>query len=160
ACGETPADKNIYGIDIGADWYRVKGLEIAGANDSGILVQGAHDFVENCVVHDSEDTGVLINSSSGFTGSGTYATLLNADSHHNHDERCDGANADGFGAKKGTGVGNVFDGCRAWDNADDGYDFFAWTSPITVKNSWAFNQGATTAGAQSNGNGFKMGGDN
>jgi hypothetical protein len=158
ACGADPADKNIYGIDIGADWYRVKGIEVAAANDSGILVQGAHDFVENCAVHDAEDTGVLINSSSGYTGSGTYATITNVDSYHNHDERCDGANADGFGAKKGTGVGNVFDGCRSWDNSDDGYDLFAWTSPVTIKNSWAFNMGATTAGSQSNGNGFKMGG--
>jgi hypothetical protein len=158
ACGANPVDKNIYGIDMGADWYRVKGLEIAGANDSGILVQGAHDFVENCAVHDAEDTGVLVNSSSGFTGSGSYATILNVDSYHNHDERCQGANADGFGVKKGTGEGNVFDGCRSWDNSDDGYDLFAWTSPVTIKNSWAFNQGATTAGAQSNGNGFKMGG--
>ncbi len=81
------------------------------------------------------------------------------DSYHNHDERCDGANADAFGAKKGTGVGNVFDGCRSWDNSDDGYDLFAWTSPVTIKNSWAFNMGATTAGSQSNGNGFKMGGN-
>ncbi|HVV49678.1 MAG TPA: right-handed parallel beta-helix repeat-containing protein, partial [Polyangia bacterium] len=159
ACGDDPADKNIYGVDIGADWYRVSGLEISGANDSGILVQGAHDFVENCAVHDSEDTGVLISSSSGYTGSGTYATITDVDSYHNHDERCDGANADGFGAKKGSGVGNVFDGCRSWDNSDDGYDFFAWTDPVTVKNSWAFNMGATTAGSQSNGNGFKMGGD-
>jgi hypothetical protein len=159
ACGADPADKNIYGIDMGADWYRVKGIEVSSSNDSGILVQGAHDFVENCAVHDAEDTGVLVNSSSGYTGSGTYATITNVDSYHNHDERCDGANADGFGVKKGTGVGNVLDGCRAWDNSDDGYDLFAWTSPVTIKNSWAFNQGATTAGTQSNGNGFKLGGD-
>ena len=158
-CGDSPVDKNIYGVDIGSDWTRVQGLEVSGANDTGILVQGAHDFVDNCVVHDAEDTGVLISSSSGFTGSGTYATITNTDSYHNHDERCEGANADGFGAKKGGGAGNVFDGCRSWDNADDGYDFYAWTDPVTVKNSWAFNMGATTAGAQSNGNGFKMGGN-
>jgi hypothetical protein len=159
ACGDKPTDKNQYGIDIGADWYRVKGLEIENSNDTGILVQGAHDFVENCVVHDAEDTGVQISSSSGFTGSGSNNTILNTDSYHNHDERCNGANADGFGAKKGSGVGNVFDGCRSWDNADDGWDFFAWTDPVTVKNSWAFNMGATDSGSESNGNGFKMGGN-
>jgi hypothetical protein len=159
ACGDNPSDKNIFGIDMGADWYRVKGLEVSGANDTGIFVQGAHDFVELCAVHDSEDTGIQIDSNSGFTGSGTYATILNTDSYHNHDERCNGANADGFGVKEGSGVGNVFDGCRSWDNADDGWDFYGWASPITVKNSWAFNQGATTAGSESNGNGFKMGGN-
>ncbi len=159
ACGDKPADKNIYGIDMGADWYRVKGIEVNGANDTGILVQGSHDFVENCDVHDSADTGIKISSSSGYTGSGTFNTILNCDSHHNNDPQCMGANADGFGAKEGTGEGNLFDGCRSWDNADDGWDFYGWTSPVTVKNSWAFNMGATTAGTMSNGNGFKMGGN-
>jgi hypothetical protein len=159
ACGVEPTDKNQYGIDIGADYYKVQGIEVANANDSGILIQGAHDTVQDCDVHDSGDTGILISSSSGYTGSGTNETILNCDSHHNDDTQCDGSNADGFGAKKGTGTGNVFNGCRSWDNADDGFDFFAWTSPVTVKNSWAFGQGQDTAGTGSNGNGFKMGGD-
>jgi hypothetical protein len=159
ACGVEPTDKNQYGIDIGADYYKVQGLEITGANDSGILIQGAHDTVQDCDVHDSADTGILISSSSGYTGSGTFETILNCDSHHNNDTQCDGSNADGFGAKKGTGTGNVFNGCRSWDNSDDGFDFYAWTSPVTVKSSWAFGEGQTTAGTGSNGNGFKMGGD-
>jgi pectate disaccharide-lyase len=157
-CEMPPADKNIYGIDMGADWYRLKNLEIANSNDTCVLVQGAHDFVENCAVHGCGDTGVLINSSSGYTGSGSYETILNVDSYQNADPPCNGANADGFGAKKGSGAGNVFDGCRSWDNADDGFDLFAWTDPVTIKNSWAFNQGATYSGSASNGNGFKMGG--
>ena len=159
ACGVEPSDKNQYGIDIGADYYKVQGLEITGANDSGILLQGAHDTVQNCDVHDSADTGILISSSSGYTGSGTYETILDCDSHHNDDTQCDGSNADGFGAKKGSGVGNVFDGCRSWDNSDDGFDFYAWTDVVTVKSSWAFGEGGSTAGTGSNGNGFKMGGD-
>lgn len=83
---------------------------------------------------------------------------MNCDSHQNADVACQGANADGFCAKEGQGAGNVFDGCRSWDNADDGIDLFAWPDPITVKNSWMFGMGATTAGSMSNGNGFKMGG--
>lgn len=159
ACGVAPADKNRAGVDMGADWYRIKGLEIKGSNDSGVLVQGAHDFVELCAIHDNADTGLQISSGSGFAGSGTNNTILNSDSYHNTDPQCMGANADGFGAKEGVGAGNSFDGCRAWDNADDGWDFFGWASPISVKNSWAFNQGATTAQSMSNGNGFKMGGN-
>jgi len=107
SCGESPADKNEFGIDIGSDSTRVKGIEVANANDTGILVQGSHDFVENCDVHDSADTGIKISSSSGFTGSGTFNTILNCDSHHNNDPQCNGANADGFGAKDGGGDGNV-----------------------------------------------------
>ncbi len=40
ACGVEPTDKNQYGIDIGADYYKVQGLEVTGANDSGILDPG------------------------------------------------------------------------------------------------------------------------
>jgi len=66
-----------------------------------------------------------------------------------------GENADGYGAKENTGAGNVFRGCRSWDNADDGWDFYGWSSPITVDNCWAINQTATIHGSNSDGNGFK-----
>jgi hypothetical protein len=54
----------------------------------------------------------------------------------------------------------VFRGCRSWDNADDGWDFYGWASPITVDNCWAINQTATVSGSNSDGNGFKLGGNN
>ena len=146
------------GIDVVSDYYKIQGLEIRNSNGWGISVQGMHDVIEGLDVHDNGDCGISIRSGSGFTGSGSFNTILNCDSHHNADVACNGANADGLCAKEGTGAGNVFDGCRTYDNADDGLDFFAWPDPITVRNSWAFGQGATTAGTMSNGNGFKMGG--
>jgi hypothetical protein len=140
---------------------------VTKAADSGIHVTGSHDIVEQCIVHDCQDTGILIATAQTGTpavtipDSGSYNTILNCDSYHNNDTATNGANADGFGAKKpdtgADGAGNVFDGCRSWDNADDGFDFFGWISPVEVKNSWAFNMGGTTAGGGSNGNGFKMG---
>jgi hypothetical protein len=162
SCGADPSDGNLGGITINADYVTLKNLEVKGANDNGIKVQGAHGRVEQCVVHANADCGIQISDGSGYTGSGTNNTILNCDAYQNNDTQCNGANADGFCAKEnGTdaGAGNVFDGCRSWDNADDGFDFYAWTFPVTVKNSWAFNMGGTTAGTGSNGNGFKMGGD-
>ena len=162
SCGADPSDGNLGGITINADYVTLKNLEVKGANDNGIKVQGAHGRVEQCVVHANADCGIQISDGSGYTGSGTNNTVINCDSYQNNDTQCNGANADGFCAKENStdgGAGNVFDGCRSWDNADDGFDFYAWTFPVTVKNSWAFNMGGTTAGTGSNGNGFKMGGD-
>ena len=163
SAGTLAADQtNHGGVDLSADYYVFKGFEVKNANGWGISVQGQHIVVQDCDVHNNGDCGISIRAGSGYTNSGMNNTILNCDSHQNADAPCNGANADGFCAKENsatTGSGNVFDGCRSWDNADDGFDLYGWTSPVTVKNSWAFNMGATTAGSGSNGNGFKMGGD-
>ena len=111
-------------------------------------------------MHNNGDCGISIRSGSGIATSGSFNTVLNCDSHQNADTACQGANADGLCAKEGQGAGNVFDGCRSWDNADDGIDLFAWPDPITVQelagcSAWARPPPAS----MSNGNGFKMGGN-
>jgi pectate disaccharide-lyase len=161
SCGQDPDDDNQRGIDLGADYFHIKGLEVMGSNDNCIIVQGSHNIVENCVVHDCADFGIAIGSGSGYTGSGTYNTIINCDSYHNYDPQCKGENADGFGAKKGSGDGNVFRGCRAWSDSDDGWDFYGWTSSISIENCWAFNIAMESAyvGSNSDGNGFKLGSD-
>ena len=75
-------------------------------------------------------------------------------------------NADGFAAKLTCGEGNVFDGCMAYNNSDDGWDLFAKaaTGPIgivTIQNCVAFRNGFTEFGegyGNCDGNGFKLGG--
>ena len=64
-------------------------------------------------------------------------------------------------------MGNVFDGCVAAYNADDGWDLFARGAAIgavTVKNSVAFKNGFDIVDGKEvnagNGNGFKLGGGN
>ncbi len=153
-------DQNNHGgIDLISDYYKIQGLEIKNSNGWGISLQGSHSVVQDLDVHDNGDCGISIRSGSGIATSGSFNTVLNCDTHHNDDTACQGANADGLCAKEGQGAGNVFDGCRSWDNADDGVDLFAWPDPVTVRNSWMFGMGATTAGSMSNGNGFKMGGN-
>jgi hypothetical protein len=72
-----------------------------------------------------------------------------------------GESADGFGCHVSAGeTGNVFRGCRAWWNADDGYDFINSFAACTVEHSWAWYNGyrpGTMTGI-GNGNGFKSGG--
>lgn len=92
---------------------------------------------------------------------------MNCSSYLNADKGYE--DADGFAAKLTVGQGNVFDGCIAAYNADDGWDLFAKVQSgsigvVTIQNCVAFKNGyildengrEINAG---NGNGFKMGGD-
>jgi hypothetical protein len=49
--------------------------------------------------------------------------------------------ADGFGAKFEVGPGNVFRGCRVWENADDGFDLWKAPFPVGIENCVAFRNG-------------------
>jgi len=72
-----------------------------------------------------------------------------------------GESADGFGCHVSAGeTGNVFRGCRAWWNSDDGYDFINAFAACTVESSWAWYNGYLpgTLTGSGNGNGFKGGG--
>jgi pectate disaccharide-lyase len=162
AAGDDPENTD-RGIKVNADWTLVKGFEVTRANDNGIHIQGANNVVENCVVHDNDDTGIQIgvNTSAASGTSGINNTVRNCDSYRNYDAVNGGENADGFGMKEAVGAGNKFIGCRAWENADDGYDFFAWLSPVMLQDCWALRNAmnASTTGSNSDGNGFKLGGD-
>ena len=156
-CGANPDNKG--GLTINAHYVTVKNLIIQNANDNGILVQGTEGLVENVLTRGCADTGIQISSGGEYEGTGTNNTILNCDSHSNYDVQCEGENADGFAIKEGTGTGNAFIGCRAWDNTDDGFDLYAWTSPVRIENSWAFDQCASNEDSGSDCNGFKLGGD-
>jgi hypothetical protein len=158
-CNENPDDGNRGAITINAHYVTLKNVVVRGANDSGIEVQGIEGIIENVLTYENADTGIIISSGDPFTPQARNNVVRNCDSHTNNDSQCDGENADGFAIKEGTGTGNAFTGCRAWNNADDGFDFFAWTSPVRLENSWAFDQTRTTGGSGSDGNGFKLGGD-
>lgn len=159
ACNANPSDGNRCGISVNAHYVTIKNLIVRGANDSGIEMQGIEGILENVVTYENADTGVFIHSGDPFTPQAKNNVVRNCDSYANNDVQCDGENADGFAIKEGTGTGNAFIGCRAWNNGDDGYDFFAWTSPVRLENSWAMDQTRTTGGSESDGNGFKLGGD-
>ena len=68
---------------------------------------------------------------------------------------------DGFGCHvRKQDTGNVFRGCRAWCNSDDGFDLINCYAPVTFDHCWAMYSGykdeqTSTPG---DGNGFKAGG--
>lgn len=145
-------------LDFRRNYWHVRGIEVRNAPDSGIFIGGLGNIIEGCVVRDSGNDGIILGST---TIKATNALILNCDSFRNYGGG-DGNNGDGFGAKAGCGPGNVFIGCRAWNNADDGWDCYQNNENVVISNCWAFANGLNLWGYtgtwSGNGNGFKLGG--
>lgn len=156
------------GILLAGNHWHLKGLEITGAPDNGIKLEGSHNVIENCVLHHNGDTGLQIGLTKKSMNDGSLVCsnfVLNCDSFRNFDPQTKGENADGFACKLYPGPGNRFAGCRAWENADDGWDLFMATYAVTIDNCWAWHNGDPALFPQmssynGDGNGFKLGGQN
>ncbi|MBN1889589.1 MAG: right-handed parallel beta-helix repeat-containing protein [Thermoflexales bacterium] len=164
----TPRGPFARGFLITGNFWHIKGLEIMNAQDNAIKIEGSYNIIEQCVMHHNQDTGLQIGLASTSTNpDGTiaaYNRIINCDSYLNFDADTNGSNADGFACKLYPGKGNVFTGCRAWENTDDGWDLFLTQFPVVIENSWTWHSGdASLFGNPSawggNGNGFKVGGD-
>ncbi|HEU5395526.1 MAG TPA: right-handed parallel beta-helix repeat-containing protein [Verrucomicrobiae bacterium] len=102
-------------------------------------------------------------------GIGWYLTdgasnlVLNCDAYNNTGvDAYSQGNIDGFGCHgtKTNYTGNMFYGCRAWNNSDDGYDLINNKAKAVIDHCWSFDNGFFTNGAATGGNanGFKCGG--
>jgi hypothetical protein len=151
----------IKGVRVTGSWLHLKGLEIRGVqqiltntNESwAIRVEGgSHNIFELLNLHHNEGPGLFI-------AEGGHNLVLNCDSHHNYDPDRGGENADGFGGHA-TMEGNIFRGCRAWFNSDDGFDLIHARGVHRIEHSWAWSNGFVpdTQQRAGNGGGFKMGG--
>ncbi|MBP3887731.1 MAG: hypothetical protein J6F30_08805 [Cellulosilyticum sp.] len=146
---------HVYGIDVCNTPGNIKGLQIAGSNNKVELVN----------TYKNGDTGLQISgtSSEGMDKWPANNLILNCTSYDNCDPGMN--NADGFAAKITCGEGNVFKGCIAYNNLDDGWDLFAKieSGPIgavTIDSCVAYANGTLTNGeGNGDGNGFKLGGD-
>jgi hypothetical protein len=155
--GQAVADAN-KGIVISLNYWHLRGLELSYAGDNCILIYGSYNTVEDVIVHHCHDSGIQITVPSSYAGNAAFGadnTISNCDSHHNADAT--GENADGFSAKLAIGAGNVFRGCRSWNNSDDGFDLFAANDVVTIDHCWAFLNGIPST-SNGDGNGFKLGG--
>lgn len=158
--GETPifdfTGLNDRGFYFSKSYWHAKGIEVRNAGQNGICLSScSNNIIEGCVAQDNGLEGIKL------TGSANHNLILNCDSYRNYDASTHGENADGFAAKSGVGIGNVFMGCRSWNNADDGWDFYDCPSTITLSNCWAFSNGINLwndTSWQGDGNGFKLGG--
>ena len=158
------------GIVIKADYYSIKGITIRNCGSTGMHIYGNYNIIDDCVFAFNGNTGLNINGNSSNTIEKWPSNNLikNCTSYGNYDWNRDdgnqGEDADGFGAKLCLGINNVFDGCIAYNNSDDGWDLFTKhktgkIGAVTIKNCIAFNNGYAFDGtSMKNGNGFKLGG--
>ena len=147
-----------------ADWIHFKGLEVIGVqvtlkeHTQSICFEndGSHNIYEQLSLHDGQAIGI-------YSVRGSDNLFLNCDAYRNHDftsEDGKGGNVDGFGChpRKGS-TGNIFRGCRAWFNSDDGFDCINSHEGVTYENCWAFYNGLSPKFEKlGDGNGFKGGG--
>lgn len=157
------------GLQMDGDYWYVKGLEVYMAADNGYYVTGKHNTLELCRANANRDTGIQISRrASTLSDPKDWPSdnlILNCTSYDSYDPET-GENSDGFAAKLTCGNNNVFDGCIAYNNCDDGWDCYTKTETgpigsIVFRNCVAFRSGQTTNGEfteNSDGNGFKLGG--
>ncbi|SDT25290.1 right-handed parallel beta-helix repeat-containing protein [Actinoplanes derwentensis] len=142
-------------IHMEASYWRLIGLEIVNG-PYGIYCAGCNNNTfERLSTHDNYETGFQLQ------GASANNLILNLDSYGNRDPRKNGESADGLGIKEGTGTGNVVRGARLWNNVDDGFDAWLFTSPITIQNTLAYGNGYnrwSIPNFSGDGNGLKLGG--
>ena len=151
-----PFEQKLSGLVVAGDHWHLVGLEVTGAARFGFEVTGHRNVIERCTARANQGTGIHLGAPASHT------LVLDCNSYRNVDRPTRGENADGFGAKFAVGPGNVFRGCRAWENADDGFDFWKAPHPIRVEHCVATRNGLDLWGIErftGNGNGFKLGGD-
>ncbi|HVM59827.1 MAG TPA: right-handed parallel beta-helix repeat-containing protein [Verrucomicrobiae bacterium] len=150
---------------LGGCYWHIKGLEVYRAGDNGMKIEGSDNIIEFCSFHHNHDSGLQIGLGDSDADIATRVCsnlILNCDSYLNYDPRHGGGNADGFCCKLHPGAGNVFRGCRSWENSDDGWDLYKNQYDVTLDNCWTWHNGDPASfGTNSAGNaeGFKLGGD-
>ncbi|MBE6960532.1 MAG: right-handed parallel beta-helix repeat-containing protein [Ruminococcaceae bacterium] len=156
------------GITHGGDYWYFYGFDVTGSVDGqkGFQVSGNNNILDQINTYYNGNTGIQISRYNGKDLMPDWPAnnlVLNCTSYCNYDKGFE--DADGFAAKLTCGEGNVFDGCLAYNNADDGWDLYAKieTGPIgavTIRNCVAHSNGwVPGVEGEGNGNGFKMGGD-
>ncbi len=159
-----PEGVRIDAFYVKGSWIHIKGLEVIGVqvtiktHTQSICFEndGSHNIFELLSMHDGQAIGI-------YSVRGSDNLFLNCDAWNNHDTTSEdgkGGNVDGFGCHPPKGsTGNIFRGCRAWFNSDDGYDCINAHEAVTFENCWAFYNGYSTKFEKlGDGNGFKGGG--
>ncbi|MCM8539144.1 MAG: DUF1565 domain-containing protein [Lentisphaeraceae bacterium] len=162
--GLKPNGKRITAFYVTASWIHFKGITVTGVKAPKLEHtqsecfenNGSNNIYENLTMRHNQAIGI-------YHLDGSNNLFLNCDAYENHDYTSGnklGGNVDGFGAhpRKGS-INNIFRGCRAWFNSDDGYDSINSHESVTFENCWAMYNGFDNKfKSLADGNGFKIGG--
>ena len=166
--------KEFSGFTMAGNYWYFYGFDVTGSMKSqkGIQVSGSYNVLDQIHTYENGNTGIQISRLSGkdlIEDWPSYNLILNCTSYNNYDSGFE--DADGFAAKLTVGEGNVFDGCIAYHNADDGWDLYAKVETgsigsVTIRNCVAYENGFVPGIVDDkgnlktgNGNGFKLGGE-
>lgn len=166
-------NSRISAFSLNADYLHLRNFEIIGvkvpvtghAQSECISARkGSCCIVENIAMHDGMAIGY-------YQTVGHNNLVLNCDAYCNIDTisakgvsgETLGGNTDGFGChvtNENKDTANVFRGCRAWWNSDDGFDLINCKCKVVIDSCWAFYNGYIPNGnkTMADGNGFKAGG--
>ncbi len=161
-------DKKGSGMTIAGNYWILDGFDVTNSKDSskGITISGSNCIIQNVNTYKNGNSGINIGRWKGQDLWNEWPSnnlVLNCTSWDNADVGYE--DADGFACKLTVADNNVFDGCIAHNNADDGWDLFGKIETgsigsVVIKNSIAYGNGYMSDGTNAgNGNGFKMGGD-
>ncbi|HMP85009.1 MAG TPA: right-handed parallel beta-helix repeat-containing protein, partial [Verrucomicrobiota bacterium] len=145
------------GFDVAGVQVTIKAGEAGNTQSECFRVNGgSRNLFEQLVMRDGMGVGWYLTS-------GSSNLVLNCDAYNNRGlDSLSIGNVDGFGAHPNSvnGRGNVFRGCRAWFNSDDGFDLINSFAAVTIEDCWSFFNGYFTNFASSggDGHGFKSGG--
>lgn len=164
-----PDGYRINAFEVTGSYLHIKGIEVTGVqvtitdvNTQSICFSnngGSYNIYEQLSMHDGQAIGFYLTR-------GSNNLILNCDAYRNNDYTSragggvNGGNVDGFGNHPSAGgVNNIFRGCRAWFNSDDGYDCITANEATIFENCWSFYNGyAAGFISRGDGNGFKAGG--
>ena len=140
----TPYGTRGLQIKSSCTYLHIKNLTLRYSGKNNLYNDGSYNLFENLDIYGSADSGCQMKN-------GGNNIIKNVDSHDNFDYETMsgstanfGGNADGFADKQFTGAGNHYIGCRAWNNSDDGWDFFqrVSTSNTVIENCICYANGA------------------
>ncbi len=136
------------GFSVWGNYWNISKLNVTNTKDGakGMQLAGSHCVLEQMNFYNNGNTGLQVSGLSTDNKAlwPSYNTIKNCTSMNNADRAME--DADGFAAKLTTGEGNVFDGCIAAYNADDGWDLFAKAATgsigsVTIQNCVAYKNG-------------------
>lgn len=170
----SPEGCRVTAFHVGGQYLEFQNFEVVGVQNTIADHSQSENFridnasyctFDNIAVHDGMGIGFYVHRKSH------HNLFVNCDAYRNYDtvggssKPGDGGNNDGFGCHVSdvSCINNIFIGCRAWANTDDGFDLINCYAPVTIAYSYAYRNGYAstddvTYTKKADGNGFKSGG--